>query len=59
MKFKVYCTDTWVAEIEANSLEECQALVDDMDDCDFAKLFNHENSEWEYQEISGEICQEQ
>ena len=51
MRFKVYCTDTWVAEIEANSLEECQALVEDMNDWDFSKHFDHSNSEWEYQEI--------
>ena len=37
MRFKVYCTDTWVAEIKANSLEECQALIEDMNDWDFSK----------------------
>lgn len=50
MKFKVYCTDTWVAEIEANSLEECQALVDDMDDEDWNNYFREFNTEYEISE---------
>ena len=48
MKFNVYFTEYYEAEIEADSYEACESLVNDMDDKDFKNYFKLLTTDMEY-----------
>ena len=50
MKFDVRCTVQCVAEIEADSYEAVESLIEDMDDRDWNRYFREFNTEYEISE---------
>lgn len=54
MKFNVWITNYYEAEIEAETLEDCESLVEDMDNEDFDRFFHLVTSDTEIEEIDGE-----
>ena len=54
MKFDVYVTDYYEAEIEAETYEDCESLVKELDYEDFHRFFHLVTSDTEILEQDGE-----